>query len=215
MQRFLANVRAPIAFFAARGERYVIRIRVSSGHVAIFVCLSTNLRLRQCSAMTPNESSVIRRKGVAYASPRTMGRLVRILTSALAVGVCGCGGSGAKPASVGELQATFARHGLHTFVVYDREQPLQRASGGAVPVLVRGFPWKRFAPAFALIADRERTPPGSLPGTVRVEAYVFGTTAEASAAARACVRCLAARNVVVVVRDPWREHVEAALSELR
>lgn len=146
-----------------------------------------------------------------------MRRLVPILISAFVFGVAGCGGSGAKPASVGELQAAFARHGLHTFVVYDRERPLQRASGGSVPVLVRGFPWKRFVSAYALLTDRKPTQVGSLPGTVRVEAYVFGTTADASSAARACSRCLTAGNVVVVVvvRDPSRRQVEAALSELR
>jgi hypothetical protein len=144
-----------------------------------------------------------------------MRRLVLLLVSAFAVGVAGCGGSGTKPVSVSELQATFARHGLHTFVVYNSRERSQRAYSVAVPVLVRGVSWQRFAPAFAIIADRKPSQLGSQPGTVQVEAYVFGTTADAGSAARACSRCLAARNVVVVVRDPSRKQVEAALSELR
>ena len=141
-------------------------------------------------------------------------RVALLLVTAFGVLVAGCGGSSGKPASVSEVQATFARHGLHTFVVYKSRGRHQRAYSIAVPVLLRGVDWNRFAPAIAIIADRKPTRVGSLPGTVQVEGYVFGTTADAGSAARACSRCLAARNVVVVVRGRSRAQVESALSEL-
>lgn len=142
-------------------------------------------------------------------------RRLALLAIAFSFGVAGCGGSSAKPVSVGELRATLARHGVTTYVVFNRQRPSHQAYSAAVPVLVRGFPWRRFVPTVAVIADQRPSRHGSLPGTVRVEGYVSSTGAAAESPVGSCSSCLAARNVVVVARPPFRAQVEAALRELK
>jgi hypothetical protein len=142
-------------------------------------------------------------------------RVAVLLATAFGVGVAGCGGSSGKPVSVSELQAALARGGVHTFVIYSQQRPLLHAHSAAIPVLVRDFPWRRFVPAIAVIADQRPDQQGSVPGTVRVEGYVFDTIAAAESAARSCAGCLAARNVVVVAGPASRTQVKAALSELK
>ena len=137
-----------------------------------------------------------------------------LLVAGFGVGVAGCGGSSGKPLSVGELQRALDLRGLHTFVVFSQQQHPRRGYSVAVPVLVRDFPWKRFAVATAIIADQRPRRLGSLPGTVRVEGYVFDTDTAAESAAVACSGCLAARNVVVIAKPAARTQVEAALSGL-
>ena len=146
-----------------------------------------------------------------------MRRCVALLTTTFAVGVAGCGGSSAKPVSIGELQAALARHGVDTFVVIDQQRAARakRAYSVAIPVLVRNFPWRRFAPAVAVIADRRPNRQGTWSGAVQVEAYVFNTDADAASAAGSCSACLTARNVVAVAKPRLRAQVEAALSALR
>lgn len=139
---------------------------------------------------------------------------VALLATAFAVGVADCGGSSAKPVSIGELEATLAHHGVHTFVVYDPSRA-KRPYSVAIPVLVSNFPFKQFAPAVAVIADQRPNQHGSLPATVQVEAYLFSTNAAAASAAHSCSSCLAARNIVAIAKPRLRAQVEAALTSLR
>lgn len=132
---------------------------------------------------------------------------VALVAVACLAGVAGCGGSSPKPLSVGELRQALARQGLTTYIVFDQHRTSKRAYSVGFPFLVHDFQWKRFVPAYAVIADRRSAP--------QIEAYVFDTDSAAGSAARSCPSCLAARNVVVAARTPMRDNVEAALSELR
>jgi hypothetical protein len=137
-----------------------------------------------------------------------------LLVAGFGVGVAGCGGSSDKPVSVGELQRALDRQGLQTFVILNQQERPRGNVSVAIPLLVRNFPSRRFVTATAVIADQKARLLGSLPGTVRVEGYVFDTDAAAESAAAACSACLAARNVVVIARPAARTQVEAALSGL-
>lgn len=131
---------------------------------------------------------------------------VALVAVAFVVAAAGCGGSSPRPLSVGELRQALARQGVTTTVLFDQHRTSPRAYSVGFPILVHDFQWRRFVPAYAVVADRRSSP--------QIEAYVFDTDSAARSAARSCPSCLAARNVVVAARPDARGEVEAALANL-
>ena len=126
-----------------------------------------------------------------------------------------CGETRGTLISIDQLRAAFSRHDLRTYLVYDRERSNDHSYSAFVPALVPRFPWKRFAPAYALVTDRNPKHAGTFPESVQTEIYVFSTTAAADSASHACVGCLSTRNVVIEVRSSARKRVQAVLTSLR